>query len=79
MCGCPTVAIPSEGFWKLPLFHLYAKVGRGWGADVEQLDWAQGTLRTLQRLYRAQVRAYPAHLGEMVEAALRFFADRPHG
>jgi hypothetical protein len=79
MCGCPTVAIPGEGFSRPPLFHLYARTGRGWGADVEQLHWAQGTLRTLQRLYRAQARAYPARLAETVEAALRFFADRSPG
>jgi hypothetical protein len=76
MCGCPTVTIPSEGFSQVPMFHLYAKIGLGWGADVEQLYWAQRTLRSLQRLYRAQVRAYPAHLAEVVEAALGFFADR---
>ena len=74
MCGCPTVAIPGEGFRQLPS-QFYANVGRGWGADVAQLRWAQQTLRTLQRLYRAQARAYPARLAEMVEAALRFFAD----
>src|SRR5262249_25479519 len=62
MCGCPTVGIPSEGFSQMPMFHLYGKVGRGWGADVEQLHWAQRTLRSLQRAYRAQVRSYPARL-----------------
>jgi hypothetical protein len=61
----------------MPMFHLYGKVGYGWGADVEQLHWAQRTLSSLQRAYRAQARAYPARLAEMVEAALRFFADRP--
>lgn len=79
MCGCPTVAIPSEGFSQVPLFHLYAKVGLGWGAEVEQLHWAQRTLRSLQRLYRARARAYPAHLAEVAEAALGFFADRTPG
>ncbi len=75
MCGCPTVAIPTEGFSQFPLFQLYGKVGLGWGSDVQQLHWAQRTLRSLQRAYRAQVRAYPAHLAEMVEVALQFFAD----
>ena len=78
MCGCPVVAIPSESFSQLPLFHLYGNLGLGWGADVEQLHWAQRTL-VPERAYRAYARSYPARLAEVVEAALRFFADRSPG
>lgn len=76
LCGCPVVAIPSESFSQLPGFHLYGNLGLGWGADVEQLHWAQRTLGPLQRAYRAHARAYPAYLADVVEAGLRFFADR---
>jgi hypothetical protein len=79
MCGCPVVAIPSEGFSQLPLFDLYGNLGQGWGPDVEQFHWAQRTLGALQCAYRAYARAYPARLAEVVEAALRFFADRSPG
>ena len=79
MCGCPVVAIPSKSFSQLPLFHLYGNLGLGWGADVEQLHWAQRTLGPLQRAYRAYARSYPARLAEVVECALRFFADRSPG
>jgi O-antigen biosynthesis protein len=75
MCGCPVVAIPSESFPQLPLFYLFGNLGLGWGADVDKLHWAQQTLGLLQRAYRAHARAYPARLAEVVEAALRFFAD----
>jgi len=76
MCGCPVVAIPSESFSQVPLFHLYGKLGLGWGPDIEQLRHAQRTLGSLQREYRAQARAFPARLAEVIKAALGFFAER---
>jgi hypothetical protein len=79
MCGCPAVAIPSNSFSQLPMFHLYGNLGLGWGADVEQLHWAQRTLGPLQHAYRAYARSYPARLAEVVECALRFFVDRSPG
>jgi hypothetical protein len=75
MCGCPVVAIPSESFSQIPLFHVYGNLGLGWGPEIEQLNWAQRTLGSLQSEYRAQAQAFPARLAEVIKTALKFFGE----
>ena len=75
MCGCLVVAIPSESFSQLLLFHLNGNLGLGWVAEVEQLHRAQ---RTLPRARLSGVRSVLSRaLGRGSRSALQIFADRP--
>jgi hypothetical protein len=79
MCGCPVVAIPNDAYREPQLFGYFANTGVGWGHNIEQLEWAQRTLKTYRRLYRNYASIYPTILRARIQEALFFFgsADAP--